>query len=158
LKHQGLSLRVIAARLESDGHVTRRGTRYGSEAVARMLSLGACLNFGTKFCCVLGLRRMSRERMQARLSIDGRSSKVACALDTRTGQESQRCRDQNVSEHFPEISCVASLFRKCYFLSQERKTVRGVYLWNSRAEAETFRSRDTFDISGDAPRLKNQIS
>jgi DNA invertase Pin-like site-specific DNA recombinase len=42
LKRQGLSLRVIAARLESDGHVTRRGTRYGSEAVARMLSLGAC--------------------------------------------------------------------------------------------------------------------
>jgi DNA invertase Pin-like site-specific DNA recombinase len=41
LKRQGLSLRVIAARLESDGHVTRRGTRYGSEAVARMLGLGA---------------------------------------------------------------------------------------------------------------------
>ena len=35
------TLRVIAARLESDGHVTRRGTRYGSEAVARMLNLGA---------------------------------------------------------------------------------------------------------------------
>jgi hypothetical protein len=38
---QLIKLRVIAARLESDGHVTRRGTRYGSEAVARMLSLGA---------------------------------------------------------------------------------------------------------------------
>ena len=33
---------------------------------------------------------------------------------------------------------VAGLFRKYYYLSQDRKTLGGIYLWNSRAEAETM--------------------
>ena len=38
----------------------------------------------------------------------------------------------------PKYRGVAGLFRKYYFLSQDRKTVGGIYLWNSRAEAETM--------------------
>ena len=38
----------------------------------------------------------------------------------------------------PKYQGVAGLFRKYYFLSQDRKTVGGIYLWNSRAEAETM--------------------
>ena len=38
----------------------------------------------------------------------------------------------------PNYQGVAGLFRKYYFLSQDRKTLGGIYLWNSRAEAETM--------------------
>jgi hypothetical protein len=38
----------------------------------------------------------------------------------------------------PKYQGVAGLFRKYYFLSQDRKTVGGIYLWKSRAEAETM--------------------
>jgi hypothetical protein len=38
----------------------------------------------------------------------------------------------------PKYQGVAGLFRKYYFLSQDRKTLGGIYLWNSRAEAETM--------------------
>ena len=33
---------------------------------------------------------------------------------------------------------VPGLFRKCYLLSEDGSTVSGIYLWNSRAEAETM--------------------
>jgi hypothetical protein len=38
----------------------------------------------------------------------------------------------------PNYQGVAGLFRKYYVLSQDGKTVGGIYLWNSRAEAETM--------------------
>jgi hypothetical protein len=38
----------------------------------------------------------------------------------------------------PKYQGVAGLFRKYYFLSQDRRTVGGIYLWNSRAEAEAM--------------------
>jgi hypothetical protein len=38
----------------------------------------------------------------------------------------------------PKYQDVAGLFRKYYFLSSDRKTIGGIYLWNSRAEAETM--------------------
>jgi hypothetical protein len=38
----------------------------------------------------------------------------------------------------PKYQGVAGLFRKYYFLSQDRKMLGGIYLWNSRAEAETM--------------------
>jgi hypothetical protein len=38
----------------------------------------------------------------------------------------------------PKYQGVAGLFRKYYFLSQDRNTLGGIYLWNSRAEAETM--------------------
>jgi hypothetical protein len=38
----------------------------------------------------------------------------------------------------PKYQGVAGLFRKYYFLSQDRKTLGGIYLWNSRAEAEAM--------------------
>lgn len=36
----------------------------------------------------------------------------------------------------PKYQGVAGLFRKSYYLSQDGNTVGGIYLWNSRAEAE----------------------
>ena len=38
----------------------------------------------------------------------------------------------------PKYQGVAGLFRKYYYLSQDRRTVGGIYLWNSRAEAEAM--------------------
>jgi len=38
----------------------------------------------------------------------------------------------------PKYRGVAGLFRKCYYLSQHGDTVGGIYLWNSRAEAEAM--------------------
>jgi hypothetical protein len=38
----------------------------------------------------------------------------------------------------PKYQGVTGLFRKYYYLSQDRKTLGGIYLWNSRAEAETM--------------------
>jgi hypothetical protein len=38
----------------------------------------------------------------------------------------------------PRYQGVAGLFRKYYYLSQDGKTLGGVYLWNSRAEAEAM--------------------
>ena len=38
----------------------------------------------------------------------------------------------------PKYRGITGLFRKYYFLSQDRKTLGGIYLWNSRAEAETM--------------------
>ena len=38
----------------------------------------------------------------------------------------------------PRYQGVTGLFRKYYYLSQDRKTIGGVYLWNSRAEAEAM--------------------
>jgi hypothetical protein len=38
----------------------------------------------------------------------------------------------------PNYQGVAGLFRKCYVLSQDGNTAGGIYLWNSRAEAEAM--------------------
>jgi len=38
----------------------------------------------------------------------------------------------------PKYQDVAGLFRKYYYLSQDGNTIGGVYLWNSRAEAEAM--------------------
>jgi hypothetical protein len=38
----------------------------------------------------------------------------------------------------PKYQGVAGLFRKYYFLSQDGNTIGGIYLWNSRAEAEAM--------------------
>ena len=38
----------------------------------------------------------------------------------------------------PRYQGIAGLTRKYYYLSQDGKTVGGVYLWNSRAEAEAM--------------------
>jgi Putative mono-oxygenase ydhR len=38
----------------------------------------------------------------------------------------------------PKYQGVAGLFRKCYVLSQDGNTAGGIYLWNSRAEAEAI--------------------
>lgn len=38
----------------------------------------------------------------------------------------------------PKYQGVPGLFRKCYILSEDGKTAGGVYLWKSRAEAETM--------------------
>jgi Putative mono-oxygenase ydhR len=38
----------------------------------------------------------------------------------------------------PNYRGVAGLFRKYYYLSEDRKTLGGIYLWNSRAEAEAM--------------------
>ncbi len=38
----------------------------------------------------------------------------------------------------PKYQDVAGLFRKYYVLSQDGNTVGGIYLWNSRAEAEAM--------------------
>lgn len=38
----------------------------------------------------------------------------------------------------PKYQNVPGLVRKCYILSQDGKTVGGIYLWNSRAEAESM--------------------
>ena len=41
----------------------------------------------------------------------------------------------------PKYQGVAGLVRKCYVLSQDGSTVGGIYLWNSRAEAEARHQR-----------------
>ena len=38
----------------------------------------------------------------------------------------------------PKYQGVKGLFRKCYILSEGGDTVGGVYLWNSRAEADAM--------------------
>lgn len=38
----------------------------------------------------------------------------------------------------PKYQNVAGLVRKCYILSEDGNTVGGIYLWNSRAEAESM--------------------
>ncbi|PHR27736.1 MAG: monooxygenase [Desulfotalea sp.] len=38
----------------------------------------------------------------------------------------------------PKYQDVEGLFRKCYILSEEGDTVGGIYLWNSRAEADAM--------------------
>jgi hypothetical protein len=38
----------------------------------------------------------------------------------------------------PKYQGVAGLVRKCYILSEDGKTAGGVYLWHSRAQAETM--------------------
>lgn len=38
----------------------------------------------------------------------------------------------------PTYQGIAGLFRKYYYLSQDGKTLGGIYLWNSRTEAETM--------------------
>jgi hypothetical protein len=38
----------------------------------------------------------------------------------------------------PKYQGVAGLIRKCYVLSQDGNTAGGVYLWNSRAEADAM--------------------
>lgn len=38
----------------------------------------------------------------------------------------------------PKYQGVAGLVRKCYVLSEDGGTVGGIYLWNSRAEAEAM--------------------
>lgn len=52
----------------------------------------------------------------------------------------------------PNYKGVAGLLRKSYYLSQDGKTVGGIYLWSSRAEAEAMYSaswrafvRDKYD-------------
>ncbi len=51
-----------------------------------------------------------------------------------TGEEARR----TFLSTAPKYQGVAGLFRKYYFLSEDRKTGRRIYLWNSRAEAETM--------------------
>ena len=38
----------------------------------------------------------------------------------------------------PKYQNAPGLFRKCYILSEDGTTVGGIYLWNSRAEAEAM--------------------
>lgn len=38
----------------------------------------------------------------------------------------------------PKYQNVPGLFRKCYIVSGDGETVGGIYLWNSRAEAEAM--------------------
>jgi hypothetical protein len=38
----------------------------------------------------------------------------------------------------PKYQGVAGLFRKCYVLSEDGSTAGGIYLWNSRAEADAM--------------------
>lgn len=38
----------------------------------------------------------------------------------------------------PKYRGVPGLFRKCYLLSEDGKTVGGTYLWNSRADADAM--------------------
>ena len=38
----------------------------------------------------------------------------------------------------PKYQGVAGLIRKCYVLSEDGSTAGGIYLWNSRAEAEAM--------------------
>jgi len=38
----------------------------------------------------------------------------------------------------PKYQGVPGLFRKCYILSEDGKTAGGIYLWNSRADAEAM--------------------
>ena len=38
----------------------------------------------------------------------------------------------------PKYQGVPGLFRKCYILSEVGKTAGGIYLWNSRADAEAM--------------------
>jgi hypothetical protein len=38
----------------------------------------------------------------------------------------------------PKYQGVAGLIRKCYVLSEDGNTAGGIYLWNSRAEAEAM--------------------
>jgi len=38
----------------------------------------------------------------------------------------------------PKYRGVSGLYRKCYILSQDGSTVGGVYLWKSRAEADSM--------------------
>lgn len=38
----------------------------------------------------------------------------------------------------PRYQDVAGLFRKCYVLSEDGASAGGIYLWNSRAEAEAM--------------------
>jgi hypothetical protein len=38
----------------------------------------------------------------------------------------------------PKYQAVAGLVRKCYYVSQDGNTAGGIYLWNSRAEAEAM--------------------
>lgn len=42
----------------------------------------------------------------------------------------------------PTYQGVAGLFRKSYILSQDGSTAGGIYLWNSRAEAEAMYTED----------------
>jgi hypothetical protein len=42
----------------------------------------------------------------------------------------------------PKYRGVAGLFRKCYVRSEDGNTVGGVYLWNSRAQAEAMYTED----------------
>ena len=38
----------------------------------------------------------------------------------------------------PKYQGVAGLYRKCYVLSEDGSTVGGIYLWDSRAQAEAM--------------------
>jgi hypothetical protein len=51
-----------------------------------------------------------------------------------TREEAQR----NFLSTAPRYQSVAGLVRKYYYLSQDGMTIGGVYLWNSRAEAEAM--------------------
>ena len=42
----------------------------------------------------------------------------------------------------PRYQGVSGLFRKYYYLSEDRKLLGGVYLWNSRTEAEAMFNDD----------------
>jgi hypothetical protein len=51
-----------------------------------------------------------------------------------TRQEAQR----NFLSTAPRYQDVVGLVRKYYYLSQDGRTIGGVYLWNSRADAEAM--------------------
>src|SRR5215470_13988527 len=42
----------------------------------------------------------------------------------------------------PKYRGVTGLFRKCYYLSEDGKIAGGIYLWNSRADAEAVYTED----------------
>ena len=42
----------------------------------------------------------------------------------------------------PKYRGVSGLFRKCYVLSEDGTTAGGIYLWQSRAQAEAMYSED----------------
>jgi len=52
--------------------------------------------------------------------------------------ETGRAEDGGVGGDHRLGEAVAGLHRKCYVLSQDGSTVGGIYLWNSRAEAEAM--------------------
>jgi hypothetical protein len=67
------------------------------------------------------------------ISNDYRHHHVSVAEADDTGRGTK-----HVPEHCSDVSGRSCLFRKYYYLSQDGNTLGGIYLWNSRAEAEAM--------------------